>query len=166
MNTDNFDQYGKDVVKSLDERIASGGGDDIKKLEIDKKHTVIVRNNEIGKSPSFQGKHLAFKGNKRNIIYNPNTGMEILNDDRASTGKYATPSEVLGHEFKHASNYFYSFKDFKQRRLTPVDGYHNMEEKYTIENYDNIYWKNKGRSNHLGKGLIFTSPTDHDSVYP
>lgn len=166
MNTDNFDQYGKDVVKSLDERIASGGGDDIKKLELDKKHTVIIRNNEVGKSPYFQGKHLAFKGNKRSIFYNPNTGMEILNDDRTPTGKYATPSEVLGHEFKHASNYFYSFKAFKQRRLTPVDGYDNMEEKYTIENYDNIYWKNKERSNHRGRGVIFSSPTDHDSVSP
>jgi hypothetical protein len=159
---DNWNDYGKNTVLSLNERASKDGCEDIIRLSEDRLSTVRILNRESNKGPSFNYKHFIFKGLTRDIFFNPNSGMEILNDDNESTGKFATPSELLGHEFKHAANYFYSFKDWKSRMSIENNCYHNLEEEFTSKNYDNKFWKNS-RTNHFGKAAIFLSPTDYNS---
>jgi RHS repeat-associated protein len=161
--TADMDDYGKKVIESLNHLIDIGAGEHIKEIANDPKNDVTVLKQGLGKGPHFNGKE------SKKIYFNPMSGMLILDDNRKPTGQVVTPAELLGHEFKHAHSFIYTYDDWKKRRSNEYKKKHvshkwaNEEEEYTIKNYDNIYWKYP-RQNHYGAEEIFLSPTDHSKT--
>ena len=114
---------------------------------------------------------------EKNVWYNPTSGVKTVDEKIAfgitgeqtiktiETGEKQTPALGLYHELGHAFEYLFNRKEQRKRGRQEHISYHDLEEKYIIETYENPAAKKlneAGRNNHRGVPFNTTGPTSTD----